>query len=235
MWLVGPSDSDVASQAKNVGAGPAHAPRKVEAAWSIGAWAGKLRAERKAARDRMPASIRTNRLLLRPATGADRLDLHRLEQDPRVMRHLNGGVATPLEPAGATGFLMPRGPEPGVWVVLAPPDERFAGWVSLRRDGRTAELGYRLRAEVWGRGYAVEAAAALMARGFADRRLEKVVAQTMAVNAPSRRVLERLGMTHVRTFFEPYPDPLPGSEEGEVEYAITRAEWKAAQAPPPTA
>ena len=48
----------------------------------------------------------------------------------------------------------------------------------------------------------------------------------MAVNAASRRVMERLGMKHVRTFFEAYPEPLPGSEDGEVEYAITRAEWR---------
>ena len=48
----------------------------------------------------------------------------------------------------------------------------------------------------------------------------------MAVNTPSRRVLERVGLRHVRTYHEHFDDPIPGTEQGEVEYAVTRSEWR---------
>ena len=52
----------------------------------------------------------------------------------------------------------------------------------------------------------------------------------MAVNAGSRATMASLGLTFVRSFTEQYDEPVPGSEEGEVEYAITREEWPSAQA-----
>jgi RimJ/RimL family protein N-acetyltransferase len=55
----------------------------------------------------------------------------------------------------------------------------------------------------------------------------RVIAQTMAVNTGSRGVLAAVGMRHVRTFFPAWDDPLPGADEGEVEYEITRAMWGA--------
>ena len=49
----------------------------------------------------------------------------------------------------------------------------------------------------------------------------------MAVNAGSRGVLASVGLSFVRTFHEVFDDPVPGTEQGEVEYAVTRAEWRA--------
>ena len=49
----------------------------------------------------------------------------------------------------------------------------------------------------------------------------------MAVNLGSRRVMERAGLHYVRTFHADWPDRIPGDEEGDVEYALTRAEWAA--------
>ena len=48
----------------------------------------------------------------------------------------------------------------------------------------------------------------------------------MAVNTASRRVMEKVGLTHVRTFHEDWPDPIMGAEEGEVEYALWKADWE---------
>jgi RimJ/RimL family protein N-acetyltransferase len=47
----------------------------------------------------------------------------------------------------------------------------------------------------------------------------------MAVNLASRRVMSKAGLRHLRTFHVDFADPLPGSDAGEVEYAITRDEW----------
>ena len=74
----------------------------------------------------------------------------------------------------------------------------FVGWFSLRivREG-VAELGFRLRREAWGRGYATEGARGLIGKGFAEFGLARIVATTMAVNRGSRRVMEKAGLTHV--------------------------------------
>jgi hypothetical protein len=58
----------------------------------------------------------------------------------------------------------------------------------------------------------------------------RVWAETMAVNLPSRRVMEKSGLIHVRTFHLEWEDPLPGTEYGEVEYALERADWEQREA-----
>ncbi|MFD0660153.1 GNAT family N-acetyltransferase [Thermocatellispora tengchongensis] len=52
----------------------------------------------------------------------------------------------------------------------------------------------------------------------------------MAVNLGSRRVMEKCGLRFVRAFHHDWPEPIPGSEHGEVEYALTRADWEAGPA-----
>jgi RimJ/RimL family protein N-acetyltransferase len=60
---------------------------------------------------------------------------------------------------------------------------------------------------------------------FKDLGAREVVASTMAVNAGSRHVMEKVGLRHVRTVHIDWPDPLPGTEHGEVEYGVTREAW----------
>ena len=167
--------------------------------------------------------LETARLRLRPATPADRADLVALEADPEVMRFLNGGRPVP-EAGDPTGsFLTPRGGEAGVWTATLRDDGTFVGWFSLRSCGDgAAELGYRLRRVLWGQGYATEGAQALVAAGLGHLGYERVRAETMAVNLASRRVLERAGLRHVSTLVVDWPNPLPGSERGEVIYEVER-------------
>jgi RimJ/RimL family protein N-acetyltransferase len=94
------------------------------------------------------------------------------------------------------------------------------------REG-VAELGFRLRRDAWGQGYASEGARALVTKGFADLRLERVVATTMSVNLASRHVLEKAGLAYARTVHARWAEPLPGSEMGDVEYEITHDVWEA--------
>jgi RimJ/RimL family protein N-acetyltransferase len=47
----------------------------------------------------------------------------------------------------------------------------------------------------------------------------------MAVNVRSRRVMEKAGLRFVRVFHLTWDDPLPGYEEGEVEYELLREQW----------
>ncbi|MGX1810916.1 GNAT family N-acetyltransferase [Nocardia sp. NPDC055321] len=65
----------------------------------------------------------------------------------------------------------------------------------------------------------------MIRKGFTELGVERVWAQTMAVNIGSRRVMEKAGLTYVRTFHQHFDDPLPGTEHGEVEYELHRADW----------
>ena len=171
----------------------------------------------------------TERLRLRRFTAADEDAVLALHSDPEVMAYLTGGrpasrqaVRTRTLPQ----FLAYPDSVLGVWAAT----ERaggFLGWVSLHvAPGTDPELGYRFHRAAWGRGYATEAARALVDRAFAETDTDRVWATTMAVNTPSRRVLERVGLRHVRTYHQHFDDPIPGTELGEVEYAVTRPEWR---------
>ena len=176
----------------------------------------------------MKASLETTRLSLSLVREADRENLVALERDPEVMRFLNGGRRNPDDRAEDPGFLTPRGGEDDVWAAVETRSRAFVGWFSLRHvDDEIAELGFRLRRDAWGRGLASEGAIALVAMGFADQDLARIVATTMAVNTASRRVMKKTGLSHVRTVYPRWRNPLPGSELGEVEYEITRQDWEA--------
>lgn len=152
------------------------------------------------------------------------------------MRFLNGGRPVPEDGCPEGDFLTPRGTEPEVLAAHERPTGLFMGWFALFDDGlvdglRTAELGYRLRREAWGKGYGTEGVRAVVAEAFEGRGFERVRAQTMAVNLGSRRVLEKAGFRQVGTVFPGFPDPVPGSEQGEVVYERRRDEPPAGSPP----
>ncbi|POX40879.1 GNAT family N-acetyltransferase [Streptomyces sp. Ru73] len=172
----------------------------------------------------MHVLLETERLLLRAFTRADLDDLRELHADSEVMRFLDSGHPEPellvTEYADPGSF--------GYWAAAEKAGGGFLGWFEFRpvRAGRRdeVELGYRLRRSAWGKGYATEGALALLHEGFTAWGVRRVVATTMAVNTASRRVMEKCGLRYVRTFHVEWPDPLPGAEHGEVEYALTAAE-----------
>ena len=184
----------------------------------------------------MEVYLETDRLILRRFTPADVDDLVELDGDPAVMHFITGGRPTPreeIERETLPAFLRyyERYAGYGFWAAIEKESGAFLGWFHFRPapDGGRAdepELGYRLRAAAWGKGYATEGSRALIRKGFTDLGAQRVFAETMAVNEASRRVMEKAGLKHVRTFHQPWPDPIPGDEHGDVEYALTRAEWE---------
>jgi RimJ/RimL family protein N-acetyltransferase len=184
--------------------------------------------------------LETPRLILRQFTENDVDNLFNLNSDPEVMRYLTGGRSTPREEIrdeilpfhlGVYGRL----DRLGTWAAESSVTREFLGWFHFRpgRDSAITniELGYRLVRHAWNRGYATEGSRALISRGFTELGVERVFAHTMTLNAASRHVLEKCGLTLVGTI--PYGGPLEieGAEQGEVEYALTKAEWEASQAP----
>lgn len=182
----------------------------------------------------------------RPALHTDRLelipldDVHlevevELDSDPQVLRYLAGRALTRSEVERAHRRRMAAGekiPGLGFWVGFR--GGEFVGWWTLQpphgpdqpQVPGQADLGYRLLRRWWRQGLATEGARELLRYGFVDMRLDRIFAQTLTVNLPSRAVMASIGMTYVRTFASACPEPLvAGSELGEVEYAITRDQW----------
>lgn len=183
----------------------------------------------------MQVFLETERLVLRRFTEDDVDLLVELDADPEVMRFLTGGLATPRReietdvlPAFLTYYERPDGY--GFWAAVEKTTGAFLGWFHFRpatgAPPGEVELGYRLRRAAWGKGYATEGSRALVDKGFAEFGVERVVAFTMVVHAASRRVLEKAGLRYVRTFDAQWPYPIDGDEEGDVEYALLRSEWK---------
>lgn len=151
----------------------------------------------------VPREVRTQRLLLRRWLPADLEPFAALNADPRVSEYLptvlsrqesDAFVAQAQAHFEQHGF--------GLWAVEIRDTGAFAGFVGLSTPRFQAhftpsvEIGWRFGAEHWGRGYATEGARAVIAFGLDVVGLEEIVSFTVPANTRSRRVMEKIGMTH---------------------------------------
>lgn len=183
----------------------------------------------------MSTYLDTDRLVLRQLVEADVAALVELDHDPEVRRFVEDGETVDAEYALAlvreAQRWYGRSEVFGFWAAIERDSAGFLGWFHLRpHHGAPAsepELGYRLVRRSWGKGYATEGSRALIDAAFSSGTVERVVAETMAVNVGSRRVMEKCGMSLVREFHAEWPVRIDGDEHGDVEYAITHTEWLA--------
>jgi RimJ/RimL family protein N-acetyltransferase len=175
------------------------------------------------------ATLHTRRLALVPLAEGH-LDYEvELDSDPEVMRYLGNGTArTRAEVQRHHSERLAEAEQvPGLGFWIGFHNGEFVGWWILgpRPIEGEAELGYRLLRRYWRQGLASEGARELLRHGFEDLRLNRIFAETMAVNEASRATMASVGLRYVRTFHLDWDEPLPGTEHGEVEYAITHDEW----------
>jgi len=144
--------------------------------------------------------IDTERLYLRPMIMRDVDDLVALHADPEVSRYMR-----PFDHEEAVERLRRdesdwREYGHGLFALLASDDGRFLGRVGLKywSQFEEAEVGWVLRREEWGHGYATEAARACADWGFRKFGYPYLTAMIRAENARSIRVAERLGMSPLR-------------------------------------
>jgi RimJ/RimL family protein N-acetyltransferase len=147
--------------------------------------------------------IETERLILRDWTEDDIEPFLRHTNTPAVMRWL-GGVKSGPERLEGIRRMMRWQEERGFtfWVVERKADGELLGFCGIKvADTPDSpihglyEVGWRLREDVWGQGYAREAAIASLDFAFDRLGAERVVAITFAPNAASWGLMERLGMT----------------------------------------
>jgi RimJ/RimL family protein N-acetyltransferase len=187
----------------------------------------------------LPApTLHTSRLRLRPFTDADADALFALHSNAHVLRYWD---APPWrERARADQFLAAcrRMADEGTGARLAierASDASFLGWCALVRwnpDHRSASLGYCLDEAAWGRGFATEAAGALLGWAFETLDLNRVQAEADTRNAASGRVLEKLGFVLEGTLREDCV--VDGDVSDSWVYGLLRREWRAPSDGAPT-
>jgi RimJ/RimL family protein N-acetyltransferase len=147
--------------------------------------------------------LRTERLLLRRWQPADLAPFAAMNADPRVNEFLPGPLSQEQSDEMASridanferdGF--------GLWAVEVRNVCPFIGFIGLAVPRFKAhftpcvEVGWRLSADHWGRGYATEGARAALDFGFNVAGLKQIVSFTVPANVRSRRVMEKISMTH---------------------------------------
>jgi [ribosomal protein S5]-alanine N-acetyltransferase len=174
-------------------------------------------------------TLHTPRLRLRPLTGADADSLFALHSSAQVLRYWDSPPWT--ERARAERFLATcrqladEGSGARVAIDRAT-DEAFLGWCGLSRwnpDFRSASLTYCLDRAAWGRGYATEAAQALLQWAFDTLDLNRVQAEADTRNVASAHVLEKLGFVREGTLREDCV--VNGDVSDSWVYGLLRREW----------
>ena len=186
----------------------------------------------------------TPRLLLCTWSEEDAEVLLALSRDPEVMRFF---------PALATREQVQQlvtrhraelaAGRPGLYAVhtraAEPGGARCLGFVGLAvprfdppfpASDPCVEIGWRLRRDAWGHGYASEAARESLRHGFETLALEEVVSFTAVANEPSRAVMRRIGLRHDPAGDFDHPLLEPGHPlRRHVLYRLSAAEWRSSR------
>ncbi|MFY9854698.1 MAG: GNAT family N-acetyltransferase [Terracidiphilus sp.] len=181
--------------------------------------------------------LETERLILRQWRDSDRRSFRELNSDPRVMEFM----PTLLTPEASDemmdriqkGFLLH---DFGLFAAELRMDQSFLGFIGLSVPGYDApfmpavEIGWRIAARHWGCGLATEGAREVLRFAFESAGLDSVVSFTVPGNIRSRRVMEKLGMTHDSADDFDHPRlPVGHALQHHVLYRLHRRDWKSFQ------
>ncbi|MBY7143916.1 GNAT family N-acetyltransferase [Virgibacillus sp. NKC19-3] len=154
--------------------------------------------------------IETARLQLRDWKATDIDPFVRLNADEQVMRYFPKTLL-PEETYALYKTIRTAFHEYGfgLYAVEEKQSGAFIGFIGFQHAQFEAdftpciEIGWRLKKEVWGKGYATEGATACLQYGFTALNLQDVYSFTAEVNAPSKSVMQKIGMNFMKTFEHP--------------------------------
>jgi RimJ/RimL family protein N-acetyltransferase len=179
--------------------------------------------------------LETERLILRRWRAEDREPFARMNGDAEVMEFFPATL-TPPESDALAGRIEAHFEERGFapWAAELRAEARFIGYIGLAVPRFKAhftpcvEIGWRLERAYWGRGLAVEGACAAVHHAFEVLGLAKLVSFATEGNLRSRRVMEKLGMTHDASEDFDHPELPEGHPlRRHVLYRLSRDAWRA--------
>lgn len=178
--------------------------------------------------------LETDRLILREWRDEDAEPFATMNADPRV-REFFPRTLSRQQSDNELECIRRRFDQQGfgLWAVELPRLAAFIGFVGLNRLDFEAhftpaiEIGWRLSAEHWGKGYATEGAAEVLRFAFEDLSLDEVVSMTAIQNVRSRRVMEKLGMCRSAEDDFDHPKVAAGHPlRPHVLYRIAVGDWR---------
>ena len=175
----------------------------------------------------MQQQFETPRLTLRRFTAEDWPDLYDYLSQPETVRF---ELYDPFDEAQARAEAARRAGDAAFWAVCLRETGKVIGNVYLARgEFATWEMGYVFNGCFRGRGYATEAAGALVNAAFAEEGAHRVIAMCNPENAPSWRLMERLGMRRegheIRNVWFRRDEAGEPVWQDTYRYAVLREEW----------
>lgn len=178
--------------------------------------------------------LTTSRLILRPWRDSDLPLFAALNADPDVRKYFPGILSE--EESNKQGQYLSKMIDDngwGFWTAELLDTKEYIGFIGLAPVskealfGPTVEIGWRLAKPYWGKGLATEGAIAARDYAFIDLKLPEIVAFTAVNNVPSRKVMARIGMQHVKEEDFDHPKIEEGNPlRRHVLYRVTKEEWQ---------
>jgi ribosomal-protein-alanine N-acetyltransferase len=166
--------------------------------------------------------LKTERLILRPMTKDDVEDVFTMRRDDEIMRFIREPVVSRKEAEDWINMISSRWTKNGIGFcgIIEKTSGKFAGWCGLwqLKENQEIEVGYAIVKDFWRKGFASEAAKAILKYAFDELNLEKIVAVARPENAGSRGVMEKIGMRfdYIGKFYD----------RDLVHYSITKKEFQ---------
>jgi len=165
----------------------------------------------------MEIKLRTARLYLREFTLADAEILYQMHQNPAITKYT--GDPIPWDSIEIVEKIIAEALMPqyqfgiGRWACHLLENDEFIGWCGLKKVGNEVDLGYRFIQKYWGKGYATEAAKAVLDFGVKNK-IPNIIGRAALENTASVKVLQKIGLTFKEYYLE----------EGEKHQSI-KLEW----------
>lgn len=156
--------------------------------------------------------LRTERLILRPFAASDWEAVNTFLSDPEVTRWMHFSRYSEADRRRWFDWCLQNNEDAGRdadnWaILLAHADSEVIGWLGIGASSSPSvpgerSFGYALARAQWGRGSMTEALRAVLDHEFSCRRVPRITATVETENVASARVMEKVGMTRVKTVYD---------------------------------
>lgn len=141
----------------------------------------------------------TNRLVIRDFIRGDWTEVHTYASNPVVVEHMLWGPNSEKDTLDFMDRMLEMQaevPRTGYELAVSLKESgQIIGGCSIHVDGKNAETGYCFHPNYWGKGYASEAASAMVRLGFEELGVHRIYATCRPANIGSEAVMKRIGMT----------------------------------------